>query len=165
MSAHAQVIPLGPVDLTALPTDRTAGLLRISPAEQRKRLLARLDQPTKHWKYNPHDVDERARWADYREAYEIAIERTNTEAAPWRLVPSDHKWYRNLAIGELLLATLNDLDPDWPVADFDVDAERARLTGEEPIAESPAPHYLRSASDKREVREWRGRVSASKRGH
>ena len=109
-------------------------LLHISPAEQKKRLLARLDQPTKHWKYNPHDVDERARWADYRQAYEIAIERTNTEAAPWRLVPSDHKWYRNLAIGELLLATLGDLDLDWPVADFDVDAERARLTGEEPIA-------------------------------
>lgn len=109
-------------------------LLHISPEEQRKRLLARLDQPTKHWKYNPKDVDERARWADYRRAYEAALEHTNTDVAPWHLVPSDHKWYRNLAIGELLLTTLRGLDLDWPVADFDVDAERARLIGEDPIA-------------------------------
>ena len=65
-------------------------------AEQRERLLARLDDPTKHWKYNPGDLDARARWADYRAAYEIALERTNTEHAPWHVVPSDKKWYRNL---------------------------------------------------------------------
>ena len=109
-------------------------LLHISPEEQKKRLLARLDQPSKHWKYNPHDVDERARWADYRRAYEIAVERTNTGTAPWYLLPSDSKWYRNLAIGELLLETLRGFDLHWPVADFDVDAERARLTGEAPVA-------------------------------
>lgn len=108
--------------------------LHISADEQKKRLLARLAQPTKHWKYNPRDVDERARWADYRRAYEVAIERTNTEAARWHLVPADSKWYRNLTIGELLLETLRSLDLGWPVADFDVDAERARLTGEEPVA-------------------------------
>jgi PPK2 family polyphosphate:nucleotide phosphotransferase len=109
-------------------------LLHISPEEQKKRLLARLDQPSKHWKYNPHDVDERARWADYRRAYEIAVERTNTETAPWYLLPSDSKWYRNLAIGELLLEALRGFDLHWPVADFDVDAEWARLTGEAPVA-------------------------------
>ncbi|HEY0952940.1 PPK2 family polyphosphate kinase [Nocardioides sp.] len=109
-------------------------LLHISPDEQKKRLLARLAQPSKHWKYNPHDVDERARWADYRRAYEIAVERTNTDVAPWYLLPSDSKWYRNLAIGELLLETLRGFDLDWPAADFDVDAERARLTGETPVA-------------------------------
>lgn len=108
-------------------------LLHISPGEQKKRLLARLDQPSKHWKYNPHDVDERARWADYRRAYEIAVERTNTETAPWYLLASDSKWYRNLAIGELLLETLRGFDLHWPVADFDVAAERARLTGEPPV--------------------------------
>ncbi len=109
-------------------------LLHISPDEQKKRLLSRLAQPSKHWKYNPHDVDERARWADYRRAYEIAVERTNTEVAPWYLLPSDSKWYRNLAIGELLLETLRGFDLDWPAGDFDVDVERARLTGETPVA-------------------------------
>ena len=74
-------------------------MLHISAEEQRERLLARLDDPTKHWKYNPGDIDERARWPAYREAYEIALERTNTEHAPWHVVPSDRKWFRNLAVG------------------------------------------------------------------
>ena len=102
-------------------------MLHISPAEQKERLLARLDDPTKHWKYNPGDVDERQLWGDYTKAYEIALERTNTEAAPWYVVPSDRKWYRNLAIGELLHETLAGLGLDWPKADFDVEAERRRL--------------------------------------
>ena len=77
-------------------------MLHISPEEQRERLLARLDDPTKHWKYNPGDLDDRAQWDDYRTAYELALERTNTEHAPWYVVPSDRKWYRNLAVGQLL---------------------------------------------------------------
>src|SRR5690242_10942816 len=77
-------------------------MLHISPAEQKERLLARLDDPTKHWKFNPGDLDERALWPAYREAYEIALARTNTDAAPWHVVPSDRKWYRNLAIGHLM---------------------------------------------------------------
>ena len=75
-------------------------MLHISADTQKERLLARLDDPTKYWKFNPGDIDERGDWADYREAYEIALERTNTEVAPWYVVPSDHKWYRNLAIGQ-----------------------------------------------------------------
>ncbi|WGL50930.1 polyphosphate kinase 2 family protein [Nocardioides sp. BP30] len=101
--------------------------LHISPAEQKERLLARLDDPTKHWKYNPGDVDERQLWTDYARAYEIALERTNTDIAPWYVVPSDRKWYRNLAIGELLRESLKDLHLGWPPADFDVAAERRRL--------------------------------------
>jgi PPK2 family polyphosphate:nucleotide phosphotransferase len=108
-------------------------LLHISAEEQRKRLLARLDDPTKHWKYNPADVDERALWPAYREAYEIALERTDTEQAPWYVIPADRKWYRNLAVGHLLLDALRRLDPQWPVAEFDVAAERARLENEDPI--------------------------------
>ncbi|GGU30492.1 PPK2 family polyphosphate kinase [Nocardioides albus] len=102
-------------------------MLHISPKEQKKRLLARLEDPTKHWKYSPGDIDERQLWDSYREAYEIALERTNTEYAPWYLVPSDKKWYRNLAIGELLLETLDRLDLDWPVPRFDVAEEKKRL--------------------------------------
>lgn len=102
-------------------------MLHISPKEQKKRLLARLEDPTKHWKYSPGDIDERQLWDRYREAYEIALERTNTEYAPWYLVPSDKKWYRNLAIGELLLETLDRLDLDWPAPTFDVAEEKRRL--------------------------------------
>ena len=102
-------------------------MLHISPKEQKKRLMARLEDPTKHWKYNRGDVDERQLWDSYREAYEIALERTNTEYAPWYLVPSDKKWYRNRAIGELLLETLDRLDLDWPAPRFDIAEEKRRL--------------------------------------
>lgn len=102
-------------------------MLHISAKEQKERLLARLDDPTKYWKYNPADVDERQLWSDYTSAYEIALERTNTELAPWFVVPSDRKWYRNLAVGRLLLETLAAMDLDWPAADFDIEAERQRL--------------------------------------
>jgi PPK2 family polyphosphate:nucleotide phosphotransferase len=105
--------------------------LHVSREEQRERLLARLDDPTKYWKFNPGDLDARARWDDYRTAYEIALERTNTEHAPWYVVPSDRKWYRNLAVGQLLMTALRDMDLSWPEASFDIDAERARLLAEE----------------------------------
>ena len=108
-------------------------MLHVSAAEQKERLLARLDDPTKHWKFNPNDIDERARWAAYREAYEIALERTSTEAAPWYVVPADRKWYRNLAVGHLLLETLRSLDPQWPVADFDVEEQKKRLVDEQAV--------------------------------
>ncbi len=109
-------------------------MLHISAAEQKERLLARLDDPTKHWKFNPADLDERGVWSDYRAAYEVAMARTSTETAPWYVVPADRKWFRNLAIATLLRDTLRDLDPQWPVADFDVAEQRARLTGEDPVA-------------------------------
>ncbi|KAA1426627.1 polyphosphate kinase 2 family protein [Nocardioides antri] len=108
-------------------------MLHISPAEQKERLLARLNHPNKHWKYNPGDIDERSQWPVYQEAYELAIERTNTGAAPWHVVPADRKWYRNLAIGSLLLAALEDMGPQWPKADFDVAEEKRRLTEEDPL--------------------------------
>jgi PPK2 family polyphosphate:nucleotide phosphotransferase len=107
-------------------------MLHISADEQRVRLAERLANPEKHWKYNPGDLDERALWPAYREAYEIALERTNTDVAPWHVVPADKKWFRDLAVGHLLLQTLRGLDLQWPAADFDVEAEKSRL------AEQPA---------------------------
>ena len=71
---------------------------------------------------------------NYRAAYQVALERTNTEHAPWYVVPSDRKWFRNLAVGELLLDVLRDLDLQWPAAEFDVAAERARLLAEDATA-------------------------------
>jgi PPK2 family polyphosphate:nucleotide phosphotransferase len=109
-------------------------MLHVSAAEQKERLLARLDEAEKYWKFNPGDIDERERWGEYRTAYEIALERTNTEIAPWYVVPSDRKWYRNLVIGRLLLDTLRALNPQWPPADFDVDAQRRRLLEETPVS-------------------------------
>jgi PPK2 family polyphosphate:nucleotide phosphotransferase len=101
--------------------------LHISKEEQRQRLLARLDDPTKHWKFNPRDIDERAFWADYQEAYATVLERCNTGAAPWYRVPADRKWYRDWAIANLLAEQLEDMKLAWPAADFDVEEQRARL--------------------------------------
>jgi PPK2 family polyphosphate:nucleotide phosphotransferase len=109
-------------------------MLHISPEEQKARLLARLDDPTKHWKYNPGDLTERVHWPRYRDAYEIALERTNTEHAPWHVIPSDRKWFKNLAVGRLLHDALTAMNPQWPPADFDVEAERKRLLEEAPVS-------------------------------
>jgi PPK2 family polyphosphate:nucleotide phosphotransferase len=101
--------------------------LHISKEEQRQRLLARLDDPTKLWKFNPHDVDERASWADYQEAYAAALERCNNDTAPWYRVPADRKWYRDWAVANLLVEHLEDMKLTWPKPDFDVEEQRARL--------------------------------------
>ena len=104
-------------------------MLHISPEEQKARLAARLDDPAKHWKFNPGDLDERAHWPAYMEAYEIAIRRTTTDSAPWFVVPADRKWYARLAVQSLMLDALRGLEQEWPAADFDVVAEKARLAG------------------------------------
>ncbi|WP_292704268.1 PPK2 family polyphosphate kinase [Microbacterium sp. 69-10] len=102
-------------------------MLHISPDEQKARLMERLDRPDKHWKYNPGDVDERLRWNDYMSAYQTAFERTSSAEAPWHVIPANHKWYARLAVQELLIAALEDIDPQWPAADFDVEVEKKRL--------------------------------------
>jgi len=102
-------------------------MLHISKDEQKERLSERLERPDKHWKYNPGDVDEREHWDAYREAYQLAIGRTTTDAAPWFVVPADRKWYARLAVQRLLIDALRDLELEWPPADFDVEAEKKRL--------------------------------------
>jgi PPK2 family polyphosphate:nucleotide phosphotransferase len=101
-------------------------MLHISPEEQLSRLRDRLDDPTKYWKFNPADVDERARWDDYQLAYNEALTRSS-EAAPWYVVPADRKWYRNWAVASLLIEILRDQDLSYPPATFDIEAERKRL--------------------------------------
>ena len=101
--------------------------LYISADEQKERLLARLEDPTKHWKYNPGDVDERAKWPDYQQAYADALERCSTRHAPWYVIPANRKWYRNWAVARLLLEHLRGLNLEWPVATFDVEIEKARV--------------------------------------
>ena len=102
-------------------------MLHISNGEQKARLEARLDDPTKHWKFNPADLDDRELWPQFMEAYQLAIQRTSTDAAPWYVIPADHKWYGRLAVQQLLLDALSDLRQDWPAADYDVAAQKARL--------------------------------------
>ncbi|WP_159617539.1 PPK2 family polyphosphate kinase [Arthrobacter zhaoguopingii] len=102
-------------------------MLHISKEEQKLRLAERLDRPDKYWKYNPGDVDERAHWEDYQEAYATAIARTSTPEAPWYVVPADAKWYARLAVQQLLASALADLELSWPEAHFDVKAEKQRL--------------------------------------
>ena len=93
--------------------------LHISKDEQKERLQARLDDPAKHWKFNAGDLKERAKWDDYQSAYEDAINATSTEIAPWHIVPANSKWARNIAIAETVAATLETMNPQFPVPDFD----------------------------------------------
>ena len=102
-------------------------MTHISKAEQKVRLRERLERPDKHYKYYPGDVDERLRWDDYMEAYQVALTRTSTKGAPWYVVPANKKWYARYAVQQLLLDALTDMDPRWPVMDFDVAAELKRL--------------------------------------
>lgn len=114
-------------EVTASGTTVVKVALMISSAEQKARLRARLDRADKYWKYNPHDLDERLLWPKYAEAYQAVFERTSTDAAPWHVIPADTKWYARLAVTEILTRALRDLHLGWPPADFDVDAEKARL--------------------------------------
>ena len=99
----------------------------VSLDEQKKRLAERLDRPDKYWKYNPADIDERLLWPKYQEAYQAVLDRTSTAHAPWHVVPCNRKWYSRLAITELLIEALEQLELSWPPADFDVEAEKKRL--------------------------------------
>ena len=88
--------------------------LHISRDEQAERLQARLDDPTKRWKFAAADLDVRKHWDDYQAAYEEAIRETSTDDAPWYVIPADRKWYRNWAVLQVLLDVLHRLDPQYP---------------------------------------------------
>lgn len=107
--------------------------LFISPQEQFDRMLDRLNRPDKHWKYNPNDLNTRARWAAYQEAYQLVLDRTSTSYAPWHVIPANHKWYSRLAVSEILLQAMRGLDLTWPKADFDVAEEKDRLMMERDV--------------------------------
>ncbi len=102
-------------------------MFQITRDEQKARLGERLDRPEKYWKFNPADIDERMLWEQYQGAYQIALERTATPDAPWFVIPANKKWYSRWAVHMILLDALRGLDPQWPPATFDVDAQKARL--------------------------------------
>jgi PPK2 family polyphosphate:nucleotide phosphotransferase len=109
---------------TAAGTKIIKVMLHISRDEQKQRLLARLDDPAKLWKYSSNDLKERAFWGDYMDAYQKAFEKTGTEAAPWHVVPANKKWYARIAVPQLLLEAMEGLKLKWPVPDLDVALER-----------------------------------------
>jgi PPK2 family polyphosphate:nucleotide phosphotransferase len=88
--------------------------LHVSKDEQRRRLLERLDEPSKNWKFELADLDERDRWGDYMDAYERALSGTSSSHAPWFVVPADHKWFTRLVIAELVVQGLESLDLAYP---------------------------------------------------
>ena len=107
--------------------------LHISPERQRERLIARLEDPLKHWKYNPGDLEVRAKFSRYQLAYHDALVKCSTPVAPWYAVPSDRKWYRNWVVARLLLETLRRLAPEYPRPSYDPAVELARLREADPL--------------------------------
>ena len=102
-------------------------MLHISRAEQQQRLLDRLADPTKQWKYNPGDVDERQLWDKYQEAYQVALTNCSTDYAPWYVIPADRKWHRDWLLSNLVAETLREMNPQYPPVDYDVAVETERV--------------------------------------
>jgi len=94
-------------------------MLNISQDYQLNRFKRRLDNPGKHWKFNPGDLDERKLWADYMNAFEIAIEKCSSKASPWYVVPAENRYFRDVMIARIVRDTLRDMKPDYPAPDFD----------------------------------------------
>ncbi len=88
--------------------------LHLSRQEQRQRLLGRLEQPEKNWKFSPDDLRERQKWDDYMRAYQEMIRHTGTEYAPWHVVPADHKWFTRLVVAEVIVDALESLELHYP---------------------------------------------------
>jgi len=94
--------------------------LHISPEEQKRRFAARLEDETRHWKLSPADFEERKFWGAYQRAYEDAMSRCSTPSAPWFVIPSDRKWFRNLAVSQIIVETLESFHMKFPEPSFDV---------------------------------------------
>ena len=94
--------------------------LHIDADEQKERLQERLDDPTKRWKFRKGDLEDRRLWKEYTTAYEVALSRTSTKWAPWYVVPSNKKWYRNLVVASVIVETLEGLGMTYPEPEEDL---------------------------------------------
>jgi PPK2 family polyphosphate:nucleotide phosphotransferase len=101
--------------------------LHIGYEEQKQRLLERLHDPAKNWKFSENDIDERSFWDDYMSAYQAALTRCNTKAAPWYIIPANNKWYRDWAVAQILIETLDEMNPQYPMPKLDVPRLEQRL--------------------------------------
>ncbi|MBA2956448.1 polyphosphate kinase 2 family protein [Nocardioides sp. CGMCC 1.13656] len=140
--------------------------LMVSHDQQGLRLMKRLDRPDKHWKYSTNDLVTRRKWDDYQDAYADVFRRTSTEAAPWYVIPADHKWYARVAITEILTQTLIDMDPEWPSVRWDPEVQRrelAALMSTEALRASlkdTESQVKKAVKDDRRVREETARARA-----
>jgi len=107
--------------------------LHLSKKEQKKRFLARLEEPEKNWKFSASDIHERKYWDDYQNAYEEMIQATSTKDAPWYVVPADNKWFSRLVISTVIVDTLESLDLSYPKVD---EAKLKELKAAKKILES-----------------------------
>jgi PPK2 family polyphosphate:nucleotide phosphotransferase len=114
--------------------------LHVSREEQRRRLIERIERPDKRWMFSSSDIEERAHWGAYMRAYEQAFRHTSTEAAPWHVIPADHRWFGRAAVASVLLAALKGLHRDYPrpsAAEREqMEQARERLEGEGPAKET-----------------------------
>ena len=122
--------------------------LNVSKEEQAKRFLSRIEEPEKNWKFSGSDYEERAYWDAYQEAFESAINATSTEHCPWYVVPADHKWYMRYVVSEIILATLKDMDPQYPEVTEERLAAFAKYR-EELLKELPEDYVPKPAKDKK----------------
>jgi PPK2 family polyphosphate:nucleotide phosphotransferase len=95
-------------------------MLHISPEYQLEQFKERVEDPTKHWKFNPADLEERKSWTKYMESFELLLNKCSPENAPWYVIPAEHKWFRSLAISEIILKKLEEMNPQFPEPAFDV---------------------------------------------
>lgn len=121
--------------------------LNVSKEEQAKRFLSRIEEPEKNWKFSGSDYEERAYWDAYQEAFENAINATSTKHSPWYVIPADHKWYMRYVVSEIILATLQDMDPQYPVVTEERLATFAKYR-EELLKELPAGYSPKPAKKK-----------------
>jgi PPK2 family polyphosphate:nucleotide phosphotransferase len=101
--------------------------LHISYEEQRQRLLERLEDPDKHWKFSENDINERSFWDDYTSAYDAVLTRCSTKVAPWYIIPANNKWYRDWAVAQILIETMEEMNPQFPRPKLPVKALEKRL--------------------------------------
>ncbi len=111
--------------------------LHLGKAEQAKRFLSRIEDPEKNWKFSVADMQEREYWEDYQQAFSDAINATATKSCPWYIVPADHKWFMRYLVSQIIVETLEDMDPQWPVLPAE---ERRKLEDYAPTLRAELPH-------------------------
>ena len=147
--------------------------LHVSKKEQKKRFLSRLDEPEKNWKFSAKDVEERAHWQAYQDAYEDMIRHTSTEESPWYVIPADNKWYMRMVVADLIVEALESLDLEFPEVDeaqkADLEKARALLLAEDgkgtaPPDEKAAKQKGREdEKDKRDKKDKKGKGKGKKK--
>ena len=117
--------------------------LHISKDEQKKRLQERLEDPKKNWKFSPADMEERKYWDDYVEAYQTALSRCSTSWAPWSIIPANKKWFRNLAVSQIIVEALEEMDMKFPKPAFDLSRSVSKSTFSTLLETAGTPAWFR----------------------